>query len=93
MSKAERDAGISLFVGELLQSEGLALFEKWFDQLQKQAPDQKITDSEVRDGMLGEIVSSVSKGNALILDKKDKRMVEDLLNRFLKKANLDISVY
>lgn len=91
MGKADRDAGISLFVGELLQNEGLALFEKWFDQLQKQAPGQKITDSQARDGMLGEIVSSVSKGNALILDKKDKRMVEELVNRFLKNANLDVN--
>ncbi len=89
-TKADRDSGISQYVGELLQNEGLALFEKWFEELQKLTPGQKVTDPEVRDAMLGEIVSSVSKGNALILDKKDKRMVEELLNRFLKKANLNV---
>jgi hypothetical protein len=90
-TKADRDSGISQFVGEILENEGLALFEKWFDQLQKNAPDEKITDAEARDGMLGEIVSSVSKDLSLILDKKDKRMVEELVNRFLKKANLNVS--
>jgi hypothetical protein len=38
--------------------------------------------------MVEEIVSLVSEGNSLILTKKDKTMVEDLVNRFLKGQHL-----
>ena len=84
----DRNSGISLFVGDLLKTQGLALFEKWFAHLQNQTPNQKISDFDVRDKMLEEIVSLVSVGNSLILGKKDKLMVEDLLNRFLSRFSL-----
>jgi len=88
-TKANRDSGISGFVGDLLEREGLALFEKWFEQLKaSNPPDHKITDFEVRDEMLGEIASLVTQDNSLILGKKDKLLIEDLLNRFLMKAHL-----
>jgi hypothetical protein len=83
-----RNSGISDFVLELLDKDGLNLYEKWFDHLQKLGPDQKIPDTEVRDQMVEEIVSLVSEGNSLILTKKDKTMVEDLVNRFLKGQHL-----
>ena len=87
-TKANRDSGISHFVEEMLRTEGLALFEKWFDHLQKLNPDQKVTDAEARDGMLGEIVTAAAKGSSLILSKKDKQMIEERVNRFLQKAHL-----
>jgi hypothetical protein len=88
-TKANRDSGISGFVGELLEREGLALFEKWFEHLKKSAlPDHKVTDFEVRDEMLAEISALVVQDNSLILSKKDKLMIEDLLNRYLTKAHL-----
>ena len=88
-TKANRDSGISSFVEDLLEREGLDLFEKWFEQLKKtNPPDQKVTDFAVRDEMLGEISSLVTQDNSLILGKKDKLLIEDLLNRFLLKAHL-----
>lgn len=88
-TKANRDSGISSFVGDLLEKEGLELYEKWFAQLKEQNPEgQKITDSEVRDLMLAEIVTLATEGNSLILTKKDKLLIEDHLNRFLQKAHL-----
>jgi hypothetical protein len=88
-TKANRDSGISSFVGDLLEKEGLELYEKWFAQLKEQNPaDQKITDFEVRDLMLAEIVTLATEDNSLILTKKDKLLIEDLLNRFLQKAHL-----
>ncbi|HTC21670.1 MAG TPA: hypothetical protein VK859_12525 [bacterium] len=88
-TKANRDSVISSFVEDVLEREGLELYEKWFAQLKQQKPaDQKITDFEVRDEMLGEIVTLVTEGNSLILSKKDKLMVEEILNRFLQKAHL-----
>jgi len=87
--KANRNSGIGGFVGELLEREGLILFEKWFEHLKKSAPaDQKVTDFEVRDEMLGEITSLAVQDNSLILSKKDKMMIEDLLNRYLTQAHL-----
>jgi hypothetical protein len=88
MSKSDRDKGISLFVVDLLNKEGLNLFEKWFDYLQKLTPDKKVPDAEVRDRMLEEIITLVSVGNSLILNYKDKSMVEELVNRFLKGQRL-----
>ncbi len=88
-TKANRDSGISSFVGDLLEKEGLELYEKWFARLKEQSPaDQKITDFQVRDEMLTEIASLATEGNSLILSKKDKLLIEDLLNRFLQKAHL-----
>jgi hypothetical protein len=88
-AKADRNAGISGFVEDLLEKSGLDLYEKWFEHLKQMNPDHpKVTDFEVRDQMLEEIISSVSEGNSLILGKKDKLLVEDLLNRFLRKAHL-----
>ena len=88
-TKANRDSVISSFVEDLLESKGLELYEKWFARLTEQNPaGQKITDFEVRDEMLGEILVSATEGNALILAKKDKLMVEEILNRFLQKAHL-----
>lgn len=87
--KANRDSDISHFVGDLLEREGLVLFEKWFEHLKAAAPpDQKVTDFEVRDEMLTEIATLVTQDNSLILGKKDKLLIEDLLNRFLMKAHL-----
>ena len=85
-TKADRDSGISRFVGNLLETQGLDLYERWFAQLSQNHP--KVTDLEVRDQMLEEIISSATEGNSLILGKKDKLLVEDLLNRFLQKAHL-----
>ena len=86
---ADRNSGISRFVGDLLEREGLALYEKWFEHLKQLSPnDQKVTDFEVRDQMLEEIVSLVTEGNSLIMGKKDKLLVAELLNRFLQKAYL-----
>jgi hypothetical protein len=88
-TKANRDSVISSFVEDLLEKEGLGLYEKWFAHLKRQDPsEQKITDDEVRDEMLVEILTLVTEGNALILTKKDKLMVEEILNRFLRKAHL-----
>jgi hypothetical protein len=83
-----RNSGISNFVGELLEGQGLALYEKWFEHLKQASPDTKVEDSEVRDQMLEEIVSLATEGNKLILVKKDKVLIEELLNRFLKQAHL-----
>lgn len=85
---ADRNFGISQFVGDFLEKHGLDLFEKWFIHLQQLTPNQKITDFEVRDKMLEEIVSLVTRGNSLILGKKDKNLVEELLNRYLLKFHL-----
>ena len=86
---ADRNSGISRFVEDLLEREGLALYEKWFEHLKQLNPsDQKVTDFEVRDKMLEEIVSLVTEGNSLIIGKKDKLLVTELLNRFLQKAYL-----
>jgi hypothetical protein len=88
-TKANRDSGISRFVGDLLEKEGLVLFEKWFERLKASNPsDQKVTDFVVRDEMLGEITSLITQDNSLILGKKDKILIEDLLNRFLTRAHL-----
>lgn len=87
-TKAARNSGISEFVGDLLAKEGLNLFEKWFAHLQQLSPEQKISDFDVRDKILEEIVSLVSQGNSLILGKKDIAMVEEMLNRFLKQNDL-----
>jgi len=38
--------------------------------------------------MVDEIVSLASEGNSLILNHKDKAMVEELVNRFLKGEHL-----
>jgi hypothetical protein len=86
--KADRNSGISRFVGDLLETQGLVLYEKWFAQLQGLKPGQKISDFEVRDEMLEEIVTLATEGNSLILGKKDKGLVADLLNRFLTRAHL-----
>jgi hypothetical protein len=86
---ANRNLVISRFVGDLLDREGLSLFEKGFAQLTQSAPpDEKVSDERVRDEMLEEIAALVTEGNSLILSKKDKLMMEDLLNRFLKKSDL-----
>ena len=83
-TKADRNSGISGFVKDLLEKQGLELFEKWFEHLKQLNPgNSKITDFEVRDQMLQEIISLVSEGNSLVLGKKDKLMVEELLNKFL----------
>lgn len=87
-TKADRDSGISGFVGDLLEKNGLDLYEKWFEHLKQLNPDNPVSDFEVRDQMLEEIIPSVTEGNSLILGKKDKLLVEELLNRFLKKAHL-----
>jgi len=88
-AKADRDSGISRFVKELLESEGLVLFEKWFERLKEAGPpDRKVTDFEVRDQMLGEIISLATQDNSLILGKKDKLLIEEILNRFLAQAHL-----
>jgi hypothetical protein len=86
---ADRNSGISRFVGDLLEKQGLDLFEKWFEHLKQINPaNPKITDFEVRDQMLQEIISLVSEGNSLVLGKKDKLLVEELLNRFLLRSHL-----
>ncbi len=88
-TKANRDSGISSFVGDLLEREGLNLYEKWFGHLKGLNPaGQKVTDFEVRDQMLEEIAALVTQDNSLILGKKDKLLIEELLNRFLSKAHL-----
>ncbi len=88
-TKKNRDSGISSFVEDLLEREGLVLFEKWFERLKQSAPPgQKVTDFEVRDEMVGEIASLVTQDNSLILGKKDKLLIEEILNKFLKKADL-----
>jgi hypothetical protein len=88
-TKADRNSGISHFVADLLETDGLNLYEKWFAHLkQLKADDEKISDFEVRDEMLGEIISLATEGNSLILGKKDKLLIEELLNRFLSKAHL-----
>jgi hypothetical protein len=88
-TKANRDSLISGFVGDLLEKDGLNLYEKWFEKLKQLPPsDRKVTDFEVRDQMLEEIIFLVTEGNSLILSKKDKNMVEEMLNGFLKKAHL-----
>ncbi len=88
MGMSDRNKGISRFAGDVLAKDGLVLYEKWFDHLQKLSPDQKIEDTEVRDQMVDEIVSLASDGNSLILTHKDKSMVEELVNRFLKNEHL-----
>jgi hypothetical protein len=88
MVMSDRNKGISRFAADTLAKDGLLLYEKWFDHLQKLSPDQKIRDTEVRDQMVDEIVSLASEGNSLILNHKDKAMVEDLVNRFLKGEHL-----
>ncbi len=87
-SKANRDSGISDFVGDLLAKDGLNLYEKWYGHLKGLDPGRKIPDAAVRDEMLREIVDWVCRDNSLILGKKDKLMVEEILNRFLKAAHL-----
>lgn len=87
-NKADRNSGISGFVLELLDKDGLQLYEKWFEQLQQLNPNQKVPDIQVRDQMVEEIVSLASEGNSLILGKKDKTMVEEIVNRFLKGQHL-----
>ena len=88
-TKANRNSGIDRFVGDLLEGQGLALYEKWFEHLKQSNPDNpKVTDPEVRDQMLEEIVSLATEGNSLILGKKDKLLIEELLNRFLKREHL-----
>jgi hypothetical protein len=87
-TKSVRNSGISQFVKDLLEKDGMNLFEKWFAHLQSLSPDQKISDSDVRDKMLEEIVALVSQDNSLILGKKDIAMVEELLNRFLQQNHL-----
>ncbi len=87
--KADRVSGISRFTKDLLEREGLALFEKWFNQLKESSPpDHKVTDFEVRDQMLEEIASLAIQDNPLILGKKDKLLIEEILNRFLTQAHL-----
>jgi hypothetical protein len=83
-SMADRNKGISRFAAERLETDGLNLYEKWFAHLQKLSPDQKVLDTDVRDQILEEIASAASEGNSLILNKKDKNMIEELVNRFLK---------
>jgi len=86
---ADRNSGINRFVGDLLEKQGLVLFEKWFEELKRSNTDNsKITDFEVRDRMLDEIISLVSESNSLIMTKKDKLLVEELLNRFLSRHHL-----
>jgi len=75
-------------VGVILERNGIILFEKWFDHLQKLTPNQKISDFAVRDKVLEEILSLVTQGNHIILNKKDKIFIEELLNRFLMRFNL-----
>ena len=88
-TKADRNSGISEFVGNFLETQGLDTYEEWFERLNQANPGgPKVTDSEVRDQMLGQIVSLATEGNSLILGKKDKLLVEELLNRFLQKAHL-----
>ncbi len=88
-TKANRNSGISGFVSDLLESDGLNLYEKWFARLkQLKSADEKVTDFEVRDEMLQEIIALAAEGNSLIFGKKDKLLIEDLLNRFLTKAHL-----
>jgi hypothetical protein len=82
-SMADRNKGISRFASDRLETDGLTLYEKWFAHLQQLSPGQKILDTDVRDQILEEIVSSASEGNSLILNKKDKNMIEELVNRFL----------
>jgi hypothetical protein len=84
----DRNLGISRFVGAILESQGIVLFEKWFDHLQKLTPNQKISDFKVRDKVLEEILSLVTQGNHIILNKKDKIFIEELLNRFLMRFDL-----
>jgi len=89
VTKVSRDKEISHFVVDLLEKEGMRLFENWFAHLKRLHPEkEKITDEEVRDEMLEEIVTSVSEGNSLILTKKDKLMVEGHLNLYLRKCHL-----
>ncbi len=87
-TKSDRDSGISHFVENLLETEGLVLYEKWFAHLQGLKPGEKTTDFEVRDEMLAEILELATQGNSLILSKKDKGLVEEILNRFLTRAHL-----
>ena len=87
-TKAARNAGISNFVRIILQREGIILFEKWFDHLQKLTPNRRISDFDVRDKVLEEILSIVTQGNHIILDRKDKIFIEELLNRFLMGCHL-----
>ncbi len=88
-TKANRDSGINGFVTDILEKQGLDLYEKWFEYLKQLNPaNPKVTDFEVRDQMLEQIISFVSEGNSLILSKKDKLLVEELLNRFLLRAHL-----
>ena len=86
---ANRNLVISRFVEDILGEQGLELYEKWFAELTKLNPTgEKVTDFEVRDQILEEIVTLVTQGNSLILNKKDKLLIEELLNRFLQKAHL-----
>jgi len=87
-TKADRNSGISVFVSGLLDKDGLNLYEKWFEQLQQLTPNQKVQDIQVRDQIVEEIVSLASEGNSLILGKKDKTMIEEMVNRFLKGQHL-----
>ena len=88
-TKADRNSGISRFVDDILEKQGLDLYEKWFEHLKQINPENpKVTDSEVRDKMLEEILPLVTERNSLIMGMKDKLLVEELLNRFLQKAHL-----
>ena len=75
-------------MGDLLETGGLDLYEKWFEHLKQLNPDNPVADSEIRDQMLEEIIPLVTEGNSLILGKKDKLLVEELLNKFLRNAHL-----
>lgn len=85
---ADRNKGISYFVRVILQKQGLALFEKWFDHLQKLTPNQEVAGSEVRDKILEEILSLVTKGDHIVLSKKDEIFIQELLNRYLMRFHL-----
>jgi hypothetical protein len=88
-SKANRNSGISGFVAELLENDGLNLYEKWFEHLKQRKPtDEKVSDFEVRDEMLQEIIVLATEGNSLMFGKKDKLLIEELLNRFLRQSHL-----
>ncbi len=75
-------------MGDILDKGGLDLYEKWFEHLKQLNPGSQVGDMEVRDEMLGEIIPLVTEGNSLILGKKDKLLIEELLNKFLRNAHL-----
>ncbi len=87
-TKADRNKIITRYVDDFLKNQGLILFEKWYSVLQNLNSPQKVHDFEVRDKMLEEILALVAQDNSLILNKKDKGMVEELLNKFLLGSNL-----